>query len=160
MRKTEHIFLQGKSKWTRVDHPDQYGAYSTVLYPNAASMKKIYELKERGLLNVIKKDEDGEYITFKRPTQKTINGKVRGFTPPECLDAQGNKLKAFIGNGSDVTVKLEVYGYKSPLGGKEGVAARLDSIRVDNLVPYERESFPEDEKKQVEGLDEQPQQLF
>ncbi len=169
-RNTEWHYFQGKAKWARLVSPDQkYACWSVVLYmdANSDSYNKLLELKKAdngvdGILNVIKKDEDGYFTTFKRPTQKLIKGKVQAFAPPIVMEADGTTplLNALVGNGSDVTVKVEVYQYNKPTGGK-GRAARLVSVRVDNLIPFEmKKDFDEDQMKQVKGLAEQPEQLF
>lgn len=165
--RTEYHFLQGKAKWARLHTPDQkYACWSLVLYPNSESYAKLLELKTAadgvdGILNVIKKDEDGYYATFKRPLQKIIRGKATAFAPPEILQADGKTpQRDLVGNGSDVTIKLEVYPYPKPTGGK-GRATRLMSVRVDNLVPFEgRNDYTEEQHKAVKGLAEQPEPLF
>jgi len=168
MAYAENHFLQGKCKWARLVAPDmKYSQWSIVLYPDTKSYEKLMELKTAkngvdGILNVIKKDEDGYFVTFKRPTQKLIKGKVQGFAPPEVFEADAKTplISALVGNGSDVTVKVQVYQYNKPAGGK-GRAARLESVRVDNLIPFEmKKDFNEEQTRLVKGLDEQPEQLF
>lgn len=157
MAQKEFVYLQGKAKWARLTVPDQYGHWSIVLYPNAESKAKIQDLISRGLKNNLKKDEDGEYMTFRRPTSKDIRGKVVGFAPPEVIQGDGVTplREALVGNGSDVTVKVEVYGFKR----FPGVAARLQAVRVDTLVPYSGDrDFTDDQKDLVKGLPEQPEQ--
>src|SRR5688572_7094049 len=107
--RTEYILLQGKGKWIRPQSPDKYGNWSMVLYPNPESYNKLLELKQRGLKNEIKKDEDGYFTTLRRPQQKVYAGKVKGFAPPEIVGPDGLPFHALIGNGSDVTAKIEVY---------------------------------------------------
>lgn len=163
---TDHIYLQGKAKWARFTQPDQYGNWSVVLYPNDEGYTKIMELKDKGLMNVIKKDDDGYYCTFRRPQSKTYSGKVKGFAPPMVLDgtqklSDGSHpplVQALVGNGSDVTLHIEVYPFKKP-GGGSGVGARLVSCRVDNLVPYTgRQDFAEDQQRTVNLQAEAPSQ--
>jgi hypothetical protein len=160
MAKTEYVYLQGKTKWFRHTAPDKWGKWKHLLYPNKESLEKLRELQSEGLKNVIHKDDDGEYVYLSRATQKMINGKVVGFAPPEVLGPDGKTplRDVMIGNGSDVTTKLEVYSHGTPSGGK-AKAARWASTRVDNLVPFEgKRDFSEDEEKQVRGLDQQPEQ--
>lgn len=161
------VYLQGKAKWTnKLFVPDQqYKCWSMVLYPNAASYDKILELKKGGeydgILNVIKKDDDGYYVTLKRPTEKVIKGKVQAFQSPIVTNADGSPLiNVSIGNGSDVTAGIEFYTYPKPTGGKRGSAIRLLTVRVDNLIPYEKSDRPPEVQKTLKGLDEQPEQLF
>lgn len=168
----EIVYLQGKCKWARLVRPDttydQAGIWSIVLYPNPESLVKIKELKEdkegrQGILNHLKMDEDGQYMAFKRSCQKMIKGKLQPFHPPIVLEADGKTPIAnpgAVGNGSDVTIKIEVYGYTTK-GGNKGTATRLESIKVDNLVEFEpKRDFPEDMQKQIKGLAEQPVQGF
>src|SRR6266516_1728248 len=103
-----------------------------------------------------------EFVYFNRPIDKlTKTGKRIGYAPPEILDKDGSPLKnTLIGNGSDVTIKLEVYSHGTPGGGK-AKAARLLSVRVDNLVVFVKdESFSPDQQRAVKGLEDQPEQLF
>lgn len=163
-KKTDYVFIQGKTKWFRATTPNKFGDWSHDLYPNPESLDKIKALKEgpAGIKNVIKKDDDGYYLSFKRPTSKMIRGKLVGFAPPEVLDQANKPLRdVLVGNGSDVTTKLEVYHYKTPIGG-EGSAARWLSSRIDNLIPFlpQKDSFTETEQKAINGLEEQPEQLF
>jgi hypothetical protein len=163
MAKGEYIYLQGKTKWFRHDHPDQYGKWKHVLYfnPDTDTFKKITDLKEKkGILNVLKKDEDGYNMTFTRPTQKTYQGKVQGFAPPEIIDANGIPLRNVnVGNGSDVTTKIYVYPYKSPGTTEQKWATRWESSRIDNLVPFDgKRDFDEDTEKLVRNLEGQPPQ--
>jgi len=157
-KKTKHVFVQGKVKWCKTQAPNKYGNWSTDLYPTAESRIILEELKsgEAGIKNDWKHDDDGDFMSFSRPTQRVYNGKTVGFAPPEVLGSDNNPLRdVLVGNGSDVTLKLEVYPYR---GGK-GTAARLMAIKVDNLIPFEiRKDFDEDQKKQIEGITEVPSQ--
>lgn len=167
MAKT-YYYISGKGKWAnKLFMPDQmYKCWSILIYPNEEGYSKVLELKAgkdgvQGILNTIKKDDDGYNITFKRPTEKLMKGRLNAFLPPLVVDAEGqpwNKDKG-IGNGSDLTCKIEWYSYKRPTGG-QGSAIRLESVRVDNLVPFEKKDFPEPERKMMEGLDEQPAPNF
>lgn len=169
MANKEFIYLSGKAKWAaKLFTPDQqYKCWSFLLYPDDPSYQKILEMKKgkegtQGILNVIKKDDDGYCMTLKRPTEKLFKGRMQGFTPPLVVNADNSPFNAqmSIGNGSDVTCKVEYYTYNRPTGGK-GSAIRLEAVRVDNLVPFEKEKdFKEAELKQVSGLTEQPPPLF
>lgn len=159
------IFLSGKCKWPKLITPDTkydpLGKWSIVLYPDPESLDKIMELKKEvngtaGIMNHLKKDEDGTYISFTRPTQRTFKGQNKAFLPPEVLDADNKPLRNMrIGNGSDVTLKIEVRTYPTPTGGR-GRATRLVAVRVDNLIPFDDDSRTPEEAKQVEGMKEVP----
>jgi hypothetical protein len=169
---TEIVFIQGKAKWVRIHTPDEWGNYRAIIYPNAKGLETINRMKKgtdtvQGIKNVLKKDEDGYFMNFSRPVKKEFRGKVQAFTPPEVLDKDGiTPLKGVnIGNGSDVTYKLTYYTFNIPrpmTAQTQGSACRLESIRVDHLIPFVKDNFTEAEKKQIAGLDEQPsqEQLF
>ena len=153
----EYVFIQGKLSWVYCYKPNQWGDWTVTIHPTPPSLEKIRELQTEGIKNVLKKDEDGYYTRFKRPTQRVVKGKVIGLTAPEVLQADGKTpLKLNVGNGSDGVVKLEVYQHNTP-SGKKAKAARLLSVKVDNLVPFEmKRDFSEGQKEAVEGLAEQP----
>lgn len=160
MANTETIYLKGKAKWVRNTQPNEWGKWAMTLYPDPESLEKFRELQAQGLKNVIKKDDDGYNFSITRPTQKQYGNRIQGFAPPKVMDKDGQDLgNTRIGNGSDVTVKLEVYEHKTPTG--KAKAARWEALRVDNLVPYEPpRDFSEDEANQTSGLMEQPEHLF
>ena len=86
----------------------------------------------------------------------------RSVTPPEIVNADGSPLEGVaIGNGSDATMKLEVYSHGTPGGGR-AKAARWAALRIDNLIPFNRDTdYPDQDRKAVsEGLREQPAPLF
>lgn len=157
---TEFIYLKGKASWVK-DKPNEWGKYSFQLHPDNESLEKIRELQSEGIKNVLKKDEDGYYCNFSRPVSIVAKGKVIGLAPPEIWDADGRTpFKESVGNGSDVTVKLEVYSHGTPGGGK-AKAARWASMRIDNLVPYVKERDMTIGTEQLSrGLEEQPKPLF
>lgn len=166
MAKSEYFYLKGKGKWVRPHVPDPWGNYKMVLYPDAASLDLIRKLSKPlddgtlGIKNVISKDEDGEYITIKRPTEKNYGGQIKGFAPPEVVDANNLPLRETnIGNGSDVTAKIVVYKHAIPgskTGGPKGRACRWEALRVDNLVPYEgKKDFTDEENQHLQGMAEQ-----
>jgi len=159
--KTEYVYLQGKAKWARLTTPDPWGNWKLTLYLTPDSYNKFIELKNEGVKNVVRKDEDGYHVILRRPTSKEIRGKVQGFAPPEVINPDGTPLRdIMIGNGSDVTVKLEVYSHKTP-GGGTAKASRLNSVRVDNLIPFElSRDFEEDgdQERMVRGLPQAPPQ--
>jgi hypothetical protein len=152
------VYLQGRCKWARLQVPDQWGNWKINLYPTPESLQKFKDLKVK---NVLKRDDDGDWIAIRRPSQKIIGGKLQGLAPPVIIDKDGAPTDAAVGNGSDVTVKCDYYTYKTPQG-EPGHAIRLAGIRVDSLVPYTPDKdYPEEPKelKKVVGkLNEQPKQ--
>lgn len=153
-RGSEDVYLKGKAKWAnRLFVPDiEYKKWSLSLYPDVPSLETIRDLQSQGVKNVVKKDEDGYHVNLGRPTEKVIRGKVVAFNPPLVVDKDDNPFAGPIGNGSDVTCKMEVYTHPTPTGGKSK-AMRLSSVRVDNLVPFEKSNFTEEEQAQLEGMD-------
>jgi hypothetical protein len=162
--KNEDVYIQGKTKWFRPDKPDHQfppPRWSHVIYPNAASLDIIRGLQARGLKNVLKKDDDGYYMTFSRKTERSVKGKLMGMQPPAVFEADGTTpfKGGLVGNGSDVTTKLQVYEHSTPSGNK-AVAARWESTRIDHLIPYEaKRDFTEVEAQAAKGLDIQPPQF-
>lgn len=155
MAQTEFINVQGKVKWFRHNIPDTNGAWTHIMYLDAPSLEKMRELQSEGMKNLIRKDEDGWWIRFKRPTEIRLRtGRTIGFAPPEVMLADGTPAREInVGNGSDVTTRLEVYSHKTPTGGTAR-AARWLSSRIDNLIPFNgNEDRNEFEKRAVSGLD-------
>ncbi len=157
-RKTIHETIRGKVQWAKVKNPNKFGRWSIDVYPDSESMEKVRKLKEDpAIKNTLKKDDNGEYITFSRDTQKLMRGKMVTFTPPIILDKNNAPSTDSIGNGSDCDVTLEVYGWPAAPGRAAGRAARLHAVKVWDLVPFEaRNDFTEEEQKQVRGLLEAP----
>lgn len=148
-QKTRDIEVQGKCRWAHLLQLNKYGAWSIELFPNRDSLEIIRELQADGLKNVLKKDpEDGWFINFRREPTKKIRGAIVNFAAPLVIDTEGNKFTGEVGNGSDVTVTLEVYTHATPSGGT-ATAARLKGVRVDNLVPFNKKKDYTDEQLPV-----------
>jgi hypothetical protein len=140
---TERVYLNGKSKFAHLVQPDHmYNKWQILLYPDDASLKKIKELQSEGIKNKLKKDEDGYNMTFSRPTFRDNKklGTTTPMAPPLILEKDGSPWErtTLVGNGSDVTIGLEVYEHQQPGTAKKAKAARLMSVRVENLVPYDK----------------------
>jgi hypothetical protein len=169
MARTYNEYITGKLSWVRPDKPDPWGNYKATIHPNAESLEKVREMAAEGVKNKIGKDEDGYFVTYRRPTQKMMKGKVVAFTPVELLDGTQPRLPdgsypplrdVAIGNGSDGVIKLQVYEHGTPSGGK-AKAARLEAIRIDHLIPFTKSDRFDEEGRQIGELDEQPkEQLF
>ena len=155
------VYVSGKGSWVRAVTPDQWDCWSATLHPDAKSLEIIRDLQAEGMKNTLKKDDDGYYTKFRRPVSKMMRGKVQAFTPPEVIDKDGKPLDGKkIGNGSDITLKLDVYEHGTPGGGK-AKAARLEAVRVDNLIEFNPDSdFTPDEAGKVEGLKDQPEPVW
>lgn len=169
MARTTNVYVKGKLSWVRPDKPDPWGNYKATIHLDQESLNIVKKLCDEGLKNRIGQDEDGYFVTFRRPTQKVIKGKVVAFSPIEVLDGTKEKLPdgsyfpwkgEAIGNGSDGVLKLQVYEHPTPSGGK-AKAARLEAIRIDHLVPFKKEDFNSFESRQIGELADQPrEELF
>lgn len=159
----DHVYFKGKGSWFqhlfRLD--DEFQKWHVTLHFTAESVDEFRALK---LKTHLKKDDDGYFAKLSRPSRKiTKGGKELVFSPPKVFDKDGLPMPdaARIGNGSDITVKCELYQYTPP-GGKDKLnAIRLESVRVDSLVPYEpKKDYTKEEAKAAEGLTSQPAPLF
>lgn len=160
---SDYVYIQGKVSWVKYVTPDPlYNKWSCTIHPNEEGMEIIRDLQTKGVKNQWKKDEDGYYISFSRPADRKIKGKVIGMAPPVVLNQDGTPMDGVaVGNGSDGTLKLEIYQHPTPSGGK-AKAARWAALKIDNLVPFNKDTdFPDPaQREQAAGLDEQPVQLF
>lgn len=158
--KNEEIYVRGKTKFAFVNRLNQFGKWVVGIYPDNESLGKIKKLVEEGIKNELKKDDDNQYwIAFSRPPDKTDRqGRKFSLNPPVVVDKDGRAFSGGIGNDSDVALKLEVYGGKTPIGTPYK-AARLGGVKIYNLVPYEPETMAEDpfEAKAAKGLNAQPE---
>ena len=168
---SEYIYLKGKASWVQAHKVNEYGKWQMMLHPDTESLNIIRDLQAEGVKNVIKKDDDGYFVRLARPHEIKVKGKIIGMVAPELYD--GNRplkddagetvgfypFKEFIGNGSDVIVKMEVYSHGVPgAPGKKAKAMRWESLRVDTLVPYTKDSFDEKSASMVDGFEKQEKQ--
>lgn len=165
--RTWFVTFQGKAGYHHLDQPDtKYvaeGKWSMqVTSLSTPSYDKVLELKEAGIKNTIKKNDDGYSLVVSRPCRKTIKGEIRYFEPPAIEDKDGLPLPRTtkIGHGSDITVTAEVY-YTRPSGtGNFAANLRLASIRIDNLVPYSREDYDPMQNRAAKAQDATPPQTW
>lgn len=161
-RGTIPVYITGKCKYARTKKPDEkYEKWTITVYPDETSMKEVYKLIDEGIKNKLRKDEDGYNISFGRPTFiRSKKGPDIPLAAPIVMNKDGVVIEDLIGDGSDVTVKLETYGGPGPRGVGRYKAARLAAIRINNLVPYTRDSMTDEQKHSTKGIMEQPIQLF
>lgn len=154
---SETVFWSGKVSWVKAREIDRFGRYGCVFHPNSDAYNEIMVLKQEGLMNGIKKDDDGYYLNVSRPPSVNVKGgKVISLGPIELLSEDGKTpYHGEIGNGTDATLKVEIRRYNKPTGGP-GVSIRLQSIRLDHLIPITSDDFPPARKKAVSGLDTAP----
>jgi hypothetical protein len=161
---SEYIDVQGKVMFIHAVNFNKYDKWSITLRPTQASLEIIRDLQAQGIKNVMKKDDNGYYIQFSREPTKLMRGKVVAFAAPKCVQLVDGKPELMdgsrIGHDSDVTVRLEVYQHGTPNGGK-AKAARWDSIRVDNLIPWDPDKdLPEMAAAEVKDLAASPQPMW
>lgn len=126
---TQYYKLSGMCKWAKVRKPDpEYNNYTINVYLDEPSLQKF---RESGMTMTPKADEDGEYITFRRPVEKLMKGEVVKFSAPPLFEADGKtEFEGLIGNGSNVEIKVTVFDTK------KGRGHRLEGVRVLKLVEY------------------------
>jgi hypothetical protein len=103
--------------------------WTMALYPITAADRKA--IRDTGIKNHTKEDDgvksgvEGLFFTFRSPEQYAI------------LDASGMPIAEdiLVGNGSDVTIELEVETFNSPRHGPQA-RSKLRTVTVDNLIVY------------------------
>lgn len=136
---TKYLYLTGKGSWMhRLFELDDFRgnkSWSMTLYLDPKSWQSF---KAEGLQNKVKEDAEGKFINLRRPNLKPWKvrpGEPLEFDAPIVRDLDGNLWgddRPMIGNGSVVTVKLEVFNTHL------GKGSRLAEVRVDELVEYNR----------------------
>lgn len=166
LRPTEDLFMTGKFKYMKHIRPDPMypDKWSTLFYPDAASLPKLMELKKSGIMNHLKMDDDGQFMNFSRPLEKTWRGKKEALPPPRVVDngEPANPILVPVGNGSDGLIHLEVYSFADKQRpGMYKKAARWVGARIDNLVRYDpNPDYSEQEKADQAKMDKIPEALF
>lgn len=152
---SKFIDIHGKVKFIHAVRLNKYNRWSITLYPTEDGMKLLRELKSEGLKNEFQRDDDGDYMSFHRDPEKLMRGKMQAFAAPRVIGPDGNPMDGSrVGWGSDVTCRLDYYK-SGPKSTYKYSACRWDSLRVDNLVPFEPESMlPPVEAAEVKSLKE------
>ena len=128
---TKEYFFTGTCKWAMLNRPDEkFGKFQINVYLTPESWETF---KESGIRVKSRTDADGEYVKFSCAPTYLIMGRKTDVGSIPTVDAEGNPITDLIGNGSTVTVKVEVYDTKL------GKGHRLMKVRVDNLIPYKKE---------------------
>lgn len=159
---SEFIDVHGKISWLYAVGFNKFDVWSVTLHPDTASLEVLRDLQAQGMKNQMKKDEDGYFMAFRRDPSKLIKGKMVAFTAPTVVDKEGIPMDGTrIGNGSDGTIRLEVYGHTTPAGGSSK-AARFHGVRINNLVPFNPSNdFPtKAAAENAEALKNAPEQHF
>lgn len=134
-------YFTGEASWARFKEPDKFGKYSVTL---ALDFKQFKEMKDLGLKNGGKPSDDGKMlVTFRRPQEK---GK------PSVSNADGTECTELVGNGSNLTVKIEIETFESK---KHGKVTRSDmvAVKVNNLVVYNPDALKKEAETQVSSAD-------
>lgn len=158
---SELVDVHGKLMFIHATSFNKFDKWSITFQPDAKSLEVIRDLQSQGVKNVMKKTEENEYyISFSREPTKLIRGKVVAFAAPKVVDKDGQPFNGGIGRGSDVTVRLDVYQHGTPSGGK-AKAARFDSVRINELIPYEIDrDLPAVDAEEVKALVEAPKPIW
>lgn len=168
-KNVEWVYFQGKGSWFKnlQQGDNEYKNWNVKLHFLPQSYDAFMQLKERdgdveGIMNEVKRDDDGYYHLFKRPMFKDFGMGEEPLLPPEIVDADNQPWdrNTLIGNGSDITIKCECYKYTNRRTKKRGKAIRLVAVMINNLVPYSKDDFTANERIAIEGLSEQPKHLF
>lgn len=123
-------------KWAKVREPDEkYDNFQVPLYLTPESWTLF---KESGCQLKEYTDDDGKYVVFKRRVREFNYAKKEEVEngPPDILIFQPETSQyepfpeGLIGNGSDVTVRVDVYDTRN------GKGHRLVSVGIDKLVEY------------------------
>lgn len=158
----KYVYFKGKGSWFQhlFNLDQEYSKWHVTLHLTPESLEEFRALQVKTHL---KKDDDGYYVKLSRPSSRVYSGKLTPFAPPQVFDKDGMPLtdSARIGNGSDITVKCELYQYTPPGGKARANAIRLESVRIDNLIPYEpNRDYTDEQAKAAAGLTDQPAPLF
>ncbi len=159
VKKTRTEYVSGKLSWCRLVKPDltYEAAWTAMIHPTPESLEKIRDWQSEGLKNVIKKDDDGYYTRFKcLVSRRRKDGTTWTFEPPQVIDSEGRPMDgSAVGNGSDGTLKLEIYEHPTPGGGR-AIAARLIGVRIESLVPFDPETDYREGEEPNKDLRERP----
>ena len=158
----QFVYFKGKGSWFHhlFQLDSEYNKWDIQLHFIPDSLE---EFRALNVKTQLKKDDDGYYARLSRPGSKIIKGVLVPFSPPMVFDKDGAPIKegVSIGNGSDITVKCELYQYTAPGSKVKSNAIRLESVRIDNLIPYEpNRDYTKEQAAAAAGLTSQPPQLF
>lgn len=175
---TNYYNFKGLAKWAKVYEPDSYsGAENWKINLYFKDDKELSNFQKTGLDLKIRDDKDGEgkYVTFRRPTKKTIKDDIIFFCPPAIrgkvsvnyLNDNDEVIRQYvkgeykgkvtrdgdavlIGNGSKISVNVCIYDTA------KGKGHRLESITVYELVDYKEVDSYDDESEEVVVEKEEP----
>lgn len=130
--------FSGEAKWAKLASPDEkYQKYQVDLY-----LDDWADFEKSGLQLKVKEDKEtgAKFVTFRRPVVSLIKGKPTQWGAPEVvMAADGSSFTGLVGNGSRLTVEVDVYDTV------KGPGHRMRKVWVDNLVEYKRPADTEGE---------------
>lgn len=153
------VFISGKCKYCHVHAPDKFGFRSVNIYMNDASKTVWAGLKEKGIMNRIRSDDDGEFVTLRSPALKKMKGELRAMDPIHVIK-DGIPFIGRIGDGSDLTCMVALYDYKKPVTQEKNYAIRLVAVKVNNLIEASIKEFPPEGQAQATALIKQPDPIW
>lgn len=147
---TEFHKFTGKAKWAKIYEPEEFRGSTNWKIDIYLDKKQLDVRKKAGIQSKVYEDEEGTYVTFKRPKTKLIKNVLNEFSGPKVIDAEGNTLVSYrkntdgtnwervgepvlIGNGSTVEVEVAVYDTSM------GKGQRLETVKVIDLIEYKSE---------------------
>lgn len=137
---TQFYYFKGKCNWARLYEgmeDEKFGHYGIDFFPEDNEA-----FKATGVQLQPRENEDGEvFYKLRRNPEALIKGEVVKFGPPKVVDKDNESFDKLIGNGSTVTVKIGVYDTR------KGKGHRLESVRVEDLVVYEKDEEGESNVK-------------
>lgn len=137
-------YFSGEARYPKlVDAVDKYNPEEGKEWTIDVKLDEASEVlfQESGCQLRTSKDGQG-FRTFRRPVQKVINDTIYDYAAPTIVDETNAPLDTAvaktIGNGSKVTIKVDIYGTR------KGKGHQLEAVRVDELVPYDQAKAPVD----------------
>lgn len=160
--KSENVFIDGVFSWARLVTPEEFEGerfWSITVHPTNESLEKVRELQARGIMNKMKKNDDGYYVRFKRNCFGKKKGVPFAMEPPKVFNKEKQLIDGMkVGNGTSGTIKLDCYGGDKP---RKYFAARLDSIMVDELKEWQEDKdLSAVDRSRAEGLEERPSNVW
>lgn len=140
---TKTYTFSGIAMYPRLKSPDtKYKKYSIDLIMDEASYEKykasgcqMDTLKKKKLMKeqedrIVAGDE--RTVTFRRPTVTLFKDGPKEWGPVPTVDDKGNEIEGLVGNGSEVTISVDVFDTS------QGPGSRLQSVTVHKMVEYKK----------------------
>ena len=142
---TQFYYFKAKAQWCRLYEgmeDEKFGHYGLDFFPD-----DVEAFKASGVQLQPRENEDGDiFFKLRRHPEALIKGELTKFGPPKVVDKDNEPFDKLIGNGSEVTVKIAVYDT-----AHKGKGHRLESVRVEDLVVYEKDGEDAAPKGEIKG---------